>query len=133
MRIGYALSSEEHGPRELVEQARRAQDAGFEALWISDHFHPWNDGQGHSPFVWATVGALSQAVALPVTTAVTCPIRCIHPAVVAQAAATCAVLPGRAHYLRKIEAGKTRNQARRALKRKISDAVYRQLRADAHT
>ena len=59
MRIGYALSSEEHGPRELVEQARRAQDAGFEALWISDHFHPWNDEQGHSPFVWATIGALS--------------------------------------------------------------------------
>ena len=59
MRIGYALSSEEQGPRELVEQARRAQDAGFEALWISDHFHPWNDEQGHSPFVWATIGALS--------------------------------------------------------------------------
>jgi G6PDH family F420-dependent oxidoreductase len=92
MRIGYALSSEEHGPRELVDQARRAQAAGFEALWISDHYHPWNDEQGQSPFVWATIGALSQAVSIPVTTAVTCPILRIHPAVVAQAAATCAVL-----------------------------------------
>jgi G6PDH family F420-dependent oxidoreductase len=92
VRIGYALSSEEHGPRELVAQARQAQDAGFEALWISDHYHPWNEQQGQSPFVWATIGAISQAVTIPLTTAVTCPIRRIHPAVIAQAAATCAVL-----------------------------------------
>ena len=52
MKIGYFLSSEEWGPRELVAQAVKAQDAGFEGLWISDHFHPWNDEQGHSPFVW---------------------------------------------------------------------------------
>src|SRR6201999_3884110 len=86
------LSSEEYGPQELLEQARRAEQAGFHALWISDHYHPWNDEQGHSPFVWSTIGALSQAVSIPVTTAVTCPIRRIHPAVIAQAAATCAVL-----------------------------------------
>ncbi len=94
MRIGYFLSSEEFGPAELLDQARRAQDAGFEALWISDHFHPWMEAQGQSPFVWSTIGALSQVCRLPVTTAVTCPTVRIHPAVVAQAAATSAVLLG---------------------------------------
>jgi G6PDH family F420-dependent oxidoreductase len=94
MRIGYFLSSEEYGPAELLEQARSAQSAGFEALWISDHYHPWIDAQGHSPFVWSMIGALSQACALPVTTAVTCPTVRIHPAVLAQAAATSAVLCG---------------------------------------
>jgi G6PDH family F420-dependent oxidoreductase len=92
MRIGYFLSSEEHGPRELVEEARRAERAGFHALWISDHYHPWIDAQGHSPFVWSTIGALAEATRLPVTTAVTCPTVRIHPAVIAQAAATSAVL-----------------------------------------
>src|SRR5690348_13878823 len=94
--IGYFLSSEEFGPKELVRQAKLAQDAGFERLWISDHFHPWNAEQGNSPFVWSVIGALSEAVSLPVTTSVTCPTVRIHPAVVAQAAATAAVqLDGR--------------------------------------
>ncbi|MEA2360215.1 MAG: hypothetical protein QOI62_3475 [Solirubrobacteraceae bacterium] len=92
MRIGCFLSSEEWGPRDLVEQARRAEAAGFHALWISDHFHPWNDEQGHSPFVWSTIAAISQVTRLPVTTAVTCPTIRIHPAIVAHAAATSAVL-----------------------------------------
>src|SRR3989440_6945117 len=92
MRIGYFLSSEEFGPADLLDQARRAQDAGFEAFWISDHFHPWLDAQGQSPFVWSVIGALSQVCRLPVTTAVTCPTTRIHPAIVAQAAATSAVL-----------------------------------------
>jgi G6PDH family F420-dependent oxidoreductase len=94
--IGYFLSCEQYGPRELVAQARAAERAGFERLWISDHFHPWNDEQGQSPFVWSVIGALSEAVALPVTTAVTCPTMRVHPAIVAQAAATAAVqLDGR--------------------------------------
>jgi G6PDH family F420-dependent oxidoreductase len=92
MRIGCFLSSEEWGPRELVEQARRAEAAGFHALWISDHFHPWNDEQGHSPFVWSSIAAISQVTRLPVTTAVTCPTVRTHPAIVAHAAATSAVL-----------------------------------------
>ncbi|MFK8908154.1 LLM class F420-dependent oxidoreductase [Streptomyces sp. YS-3] len=91
---GYFLSSEEHTPAELVEQARMAEQAGFTSLWISDHYHPWNDSQGQSPFVWSVVGALSQAVSLPVGTAVTCPTVRMHPAVVAQAAATSAVQLG---------------------------------------
>jgi G6PDH family F420-dependent oxidoreductase len=92
MQIGYFLSSEECSPGDLVEQARRAQEAGFHALWISDHYHPWNDEQGHSPFVWSVIGAISQATELPVTTGVTCPTVRIHPAIIAQAAATSAVL-----------------------------------------
>jgi G6PDH family F420-dependent oxidoreductase len=92
MKIGCFLSCEEFGPRELVEQARRAEAAGFHALWISDHYHPWNDEQGHSAFVWSVIGALSEATSLPVTTAVTCPTLRIHPAVIAQAAATSAVM-----------------------------------------
>src|SRR3954462_3188642 len=94
MRIGYFLSSEEYAPAELIEQARGAERAGFSALWISDHYHPWVDAQGQSAFVWSTIGALSQACALPITTAVTCPTVRIHPAVIAQAAATSAVLTG---------------------------------------
>jgi len=94
--IGYFLACEEFGPRELVRQARLAEEAGFERLWISDHFHPWTGAQGHSPFVWSVIGALSEAVSLPVTTAVTCPTVRIHPAIIAQAAATAAVqLEGR--------------------------------------
>lgn len=95
MRIGYFLSSEEFDPRELVRQASLAEEAGFEGLWISDHFHPWNDEQGHSPFVWSTIGAISQATSgMKLTTAVTCPTTRIHPAIIAQAAATSAVLLG---------------------------------------
>ncbi|MEV4582833.1 LLM class F420-dependent oxidoreductase [Nonomuraea jabiensis] len=93
-RIGYFLSSEEHGPKELVRQSKLAEQAGFEGLWISDHYHPWLDEQGQSPFVWSTIGAIAEAVTLPITTAVTCPLVRIHPAVIAQAAATSAVLTG---------------------------------------
>src|SRR3954449_11926963 len=94
MRIGYFLSSEEYSPAELIDQARGAERAGFSALWISDHYHPWVDAQGQSAFVWSTIGALSQVCRLPITTAVTCPTLRIHPAVIAQAAATSAVLTG---------------------------------------
>jgi G6PDH family F420-dependent oxidoreductase len=90
--IGYFLSCEEYTPAELIEQARLAEQAGFDALWISDHYHPWNDEQGQSPFVWSMIGAISQVSSLPVTTAVTCPTVRIHPAVIAQAAATSSVL-----------------------------------------
>ncbi|ONI91659.1 LLM class F420-dependent oxidoreductase [Actinosynnema sp. ALI-1.44] len=89
--FGYFLSCEEFGPKELVRQAKMAEAAGFERLWISDHFHPWNGEQGQSPFVWSVIGALSEVTTLPITTAVTCPTFRIHPAVVAQAAATAAV------------------------------------------
>ncbi len=93
MQIGYFLSCEEFTPRELVDQAQMAQRAGLDRLWISDHYHPWNDEQGQSPFVWSMIGALAGATSgMHVTTAVTCPTVRIHPAVIAQAAATSAVL-----------------------------------------
>ncbi|HEX6446210.1 MAG TPA: LLM class F420-dependent oxidoreductase [Streptosporangiales bacterium] len=92
MRVGYFLSCEQFRPEELLRQARVAEEHGFQALWISDHYHPWTSAQGQSAFVWSVIGALSQATSLPVTTAVTCPTVRIHPAVVAQAAATSSVL-----------------------------------------
>ena len=69
MRIGHFLSTEEHTPAQSLEQARLAEEAGFEGLWISDHYHPWNDEQGQSSFVWSMIGALSQVCKLPLTTA----------------------------------------------------------------
>ena len=72
--LGCFLSSEEHGPRALLEQAQMAERAGFEKVSISDHFHPWMDSQGHSPFVWSAIGAIGAATNLEITTAVTCPI-----------------------------------------------------------
>jgi len=93
MRIGYFLASEEYGPRELVRQARLAEEAGFQDLWISDHFHPWNEAQGHSSFVWSVIGSIAEATSrMRVTTAVTCPTMRIHPAIIAQAAATASLL-----------------------------------------
>jgi G6PDH family F420-dependent oxidoreductase len=93
-RFGYFLSSEEYDPASLIKQAAMAQQAGFDALWISDHFHPWLDEQGQSSFVWSVIGAISQVTDLPITTAVTCPTTRVHPAVVAQAAATAGLLTG---------------------------------------
>lgn len=89
--LGYHLSSEEHGPRELVGFASRAEQVGFEFAQISDHFHPWVERQGQSPFVWGVLGAIAHATQhMDVGTAVTCPTTRIHPAIVAQAAATAA-------------------------------------------
>ena len=97
MEIGYALSSEEHAPRDLVRNAVSAEDAGFAFSLISDHFHPWIDRQGQSVFVWGALGAIAASTrSLHVGTGVTCPLVRIHPAIVAQAAATAAaLLPGR--------------------------------------
>ena len=95
--LGYTLSSEEHGPTALVAQAARAEAVGFSFASISDHFHPWVDRQGQSPFVWGVLGAIAERTErLRLITGVTCPTFRIHPAIVAQAAATAAaLLPGR--------------------------------------
>ncbi len=87
-RFGIFLSSEDNGPRALVEQAQQAEQAGFDTVTISDHFHPWMDSQGESPFVWSVIGGIAASTGLEVTTAVTCPTVRIHPAILAQAAAT---------------------------------------------
>ena len=97
MKIGYALSSEEHPPLDLVRAARLAEEAGFGFALISDHFHPWIDRQGHSAFVWSVIGGIAVSTSdLRLGTGVTCPTIRIHPAIIAQAAATAAaMLPGR--------------------------------------
>jgi len=97
VRFGYALSSEEHRPRALITNARRAEDAGFDFAMVSDHFHPWTDRQGQSPFVWSILGGIAQATdRITVGTGVTALSIRIHPAILAQAAATVGeMLPGR--------------------------------------
>ena len=93
VRFGYALSSEEHRPADLVRNAAQAEESGFEFALISDHFHPWIDAQGHSPFVWSVLGAIARETErLEVGTGVTCPMIRIHPAIIAHAAATTADL-----------------------------------------
>ena len=93
VQLGYKLSSEEFGPRQLVDFARRAEESGFTFALISDHYHPWVDAQGQSPFVWSVLGGIAQATTrLRVGTGVTCPGVRIHPAIIAQAAATTAAM-----------------------------------------
>lgn len=95
MAYGYTLSSEEHAPTTLIDNAVRAEGEGFDFVSISDHFHPWVSAQGHSPFVWSVLGAIAQATErIRVGVGVTCPIVRIHPAVLAQATATTALLFG---------------------------------------
>lgn len=91
--FGLTLSSEEHGPSELVRLGRRAEELGFDYCSVSDHFHPWVSRQGHSPFVWSVLGALAASTErIGLFTGVTCPTVRIHPAIVAHAAATTAVM-----------------------------------------
>ena len=85
-----ALGRKEHGPLQLVQHARRAE-SGFTFAVIYDHFHPWIDAQGQSPFVWSVLGGIAEATTtLQIGTGVTCPLIRIHPAIVAHAAATSA-------------------------------------------
>jgi G6PDH family F420-dependent oxidoreductase len=92
-KFGYKLMTEEHGPRALVENAVRAEAAGFDFVCSSDHFHPWVEAQGHSPFAWSVLGAVAHATrTVGIATGLTCPIIRYHPAIIAQAAATVACL-----------------------------------------
>src|SRR6267142_6521358 len=95
--LGYSLSSEEHSPSDLIRFAQHAEKAGFTFALISDHFHPWTSKQGQSPFVWSVIGAIAATTRrLRLGTGVTCPTIRIHPAIIAQAAATAAIMmPGR--------------------------------------
>ena len=98
--FGYWLSSEEHTPRDLIADARRSEEAGFAFAMISDHFHPWIDAQGHSPFVWSVVGGIGATTErIRLGTGVTCPMIRTHPAIVAHAAATSAALMGDRFFL----------------------------------
>ena len=91
--VGYTLMTEQAGPKDLVRWAARAEDTGFDLLVSSDHYFPWLDEQGHAPNAWVTLGAVAQATErAELMTYVTCPTMRYHPAVVAQQAATLALL-----------------------------------------
>lgn len=93
MQIGYKLSSEGFGPKELIRQAVRAEQVGFDFVEMSDHFHPWLDVQGHSSFTWTVFGAIAaQTDRMGLATGVTCPTVRYHPAIIAQAAVTLAIV-----------------------------------------
>ncbi|GAB3570652.1 LLM class F420-dependent oxidoreductase [Amycolatopsis endophytica] len=93
MRIGYKLAAEAFGPKELVRQTVAAEQAGFDFVEISDHFHPWLDNQGHSPFAWTVLGTIAaKTERIGLATGVTCPSVRYHPAIIAQAAATLALV-----------------------------------------
>ena len=100
MEFGLALSSEEHPPKDLVQLAQRAEETGLEFAMISDHFHPWTDAQGQSPFVWSVIGGIAETTErLRLGTGVTCPTIRMHPAIVAHAAATSGAMMGGRFFL----------------------------------
>jgi G6PDH family F420-dependent oxidoreductase len=93
--IGYTLMGEQRSPKDMVRDLMAAERAGFDFAVVSDHYHPWLESQGHSPFTWSVLGAAAQATErIPLMTYVTCPIIRYHPAIVAQGAATMALLSG---------------------------------------
>ncbi|MFI1991834.1 TIGR03557 family F420-dependent LLM class oxidoreductase [Actinoplanes sp. NPDC020271] len=93
MRFGYKLMAEGFGPKELIRQAVAAEQAGFDFVEISDHFHPWLEEQGHSPYAWNVLSAIAaRTERLGLATGVTCPTVRYHPAIIAQAAATLAII-----------------------------------------
>jgi G6PDH family F420-dependent oxidoreductase len=95
MRIGYTLMTEQAGPADLVRFAAGAERAGFDFEVMSDHYSPWLDEQGHAPYAWAVLGAVTQVTErAELMTYVTCPTMRYHPAVVAQKAATVQALSG---------------------------------------
>ncbi len=97
VQIGYTLSSEEFNGTELIDHAVKAEETGFDFASISDHFHPWMDSQGHSPFVWSVLGGIATRTSkIPIMTGVTPLSHHYHPTIMAQAAATVAdMMPGR--------------------------------------
>jgi G6PDH family F420-dependent oxidoreductase len=93
MKVGYKLSTEGFGPEEIIRQAVLAEEAGFDFVEISDHYHPWLDNQGHSGFTWSILGAIAAKTRhVGLVTGVTCPTMRYHPAIIAQAAATMALI-----------------------------------------
>jgi G6PDH family F420-dependent oxidoreductase len=93
MKIGYKLAAEGFGPKELIRQAELAERAGFDFVEMSDHYHPWLEAQGHSPFTWSVLSAIAMRTErIGLATGVTCPSVRYHPAIIAQAAATLAII-----------------------------------------
>lgn len=91
--LGYTMMCEQRSPKDLIADVVRAEAAGFDFAVISDHFHPWVEAQGHSGYAWSILGAAAQATErIGLMTYVTTPIIRYHPAIVAQKAATMALL-----------------------------------------
>ncbi|WP_019815589.1 TIGR03557 family F420-dependent LLM class oxidoreductase [Saccharomonospora saliphila] len=110
MRFGYTLLTEQAGPGDLVGHAADAERAGFDFAVMSDHYSPWLDSQGHSPYAWSVLGAVTQATErIELMTYVTCPTMRYHPAVVAQKAATVQQLSG-GRFLLGLGAGENLNE-----------------------
>jgi len=97
LRLGYKASAEQFGPRELCNFAGEAERAGFDSVFISDHFQPWRHSDGHAPFAFAVLGAMGEHTErVLLGTSVTTPTFRFHPAIVAQAFGTLGSLhPGR--------------------------------------
>lgn len=94
-KFAYFCGHEQWHPEQLVEHAVRAEQAGFDMLVVSEHFHPWVDDASASGFAYATIAAMAQATErVEFTTGVTTPLWRFHPALVAQAAATLDRLSG---------------------------------------
>lgn len=92
-RFGYTMMCEQSGPKELVADVEVAERVGFDFAVISDHYFPWLDEMGHSPYAWSVLGAAAHATtSIDLMTYVTCPLKRYHPAVVAQKAATIGLL-----------------------------------------
>ncbi|MDO7883125.1 TIGR03557 family F420-dependent LLM class oxidoreductase [Salinibacterium soli] len=93
MQIGYKLATEGFAPTEIIRQAVAAEEAGFDFVELSDHYHPWLEEQGHSGFTWSMLGAIAaRTTSVGLVTGVTCPTMRYHPAIIAQAAATMALI-----------------------------------------
>lgn len=93
MQIGYKLATEGFGPKELIRQAVLAEQSGFDFVEMSDHYHPWVEAQGHSAFTWNLLSAIAvKTDRIGLATGVTCPSVRYHPAIIAQAAATLAII-----------------------------------------
>jgi G6PDH family F420-dependent oxidoreductase len=109
--FGYTLLTEQRGPRGLVGDAVAAENAGFDFEVISDHYFPWLDVQGHSPNCWSVLGAVaSDTERVALMSFVTCPTMRYHPTVVAQQAATVAILAGEGRFTLGLGAGENLNE-----------------------
>jgi coenzyme F420-dependent glucose-6-phosphate dehydrogenase len=92
LQLGWKAGAEQYPPDELLDYAVAAEQAGFDSISASDHFHPWAE-KGQASFVWSWLGAVAaRTKTITIGTGLTCPILRYHPAVIAQAAATMSCL-----------------------------------------
>lgn len=99
VQFGWKAGTEQYPPEELLRFAVAAEEAGFDSIDVSDHFHPWAE-RGQACFAWTWLGAAAaKTKRIVLGTGVTCPILRYHPSIIAQAAATVARLAPRRFFL----------------------------------